>query len=337
MDIAYDHIVEETYSTDRAATPTPTRDTATSDTSTTSPPRPNLNQEFQETFRAFSSSPWGARLGGLWGNVRKQGESYYEGAKKEVEEVGEEAMKGFTDLKESLVNRTGGMSLGEEGREGGSAGAGKRDTDTTPTATDIEGESSQKTRTESEVIRENDSLIARFRSEAAKRLKDIEKAEDAADEALLRFGTNIRNFLRDAVAVAPPTDDASSGKRGTDVLFESKDSTGKRVLHTTRLDAHLHVIHTTLDKFTKDPESEEWPIFGENFKIDEQTQRISHDLEKYPELRNAMEQLVPEKVEYKNFWSRYYFLRLVLETEEQRRKDMLKGLNRESTHRIAFS
>ena len=318
MDIAYDHIAEETY-TDRATTPKPTPAPAD---------RPSLNTEFQETFRAFSNSPWGAKLGGLWGNVRKQGETYYEEAKREVEEASGEALKGFTDLQEQLVSRTRGMSLGEEGRD--------PDADVLvekgemPKMRDVvqDGPTGEKerARTESEVIRENDSLVARFRSEATKRLKDLEKAEDAADEALLRFGTNIRNFLRDAVSVAPPSDgESAAGDNRSEVLFESKDAAGKRVLHTTRLDAQLHVIHTTMDKFTKDPESDEWVSFKDGFKIDKQTQRISVDLERYPELRKAMKQLVPEKVEYKDFWCRYYFLRMVLEAEEQRRKEMLKG------------
>jgi hypothetical protein len=321
MDIAYDHIAEETYS-DRATTPKPTSSSTPTPTN-----RPNLNTEFQETFRAISNSPWGAKLGGLWGNVRKQGESYYEEAKREVGEASGEAIKGFTDLKESFVSRTRGMSLGEEERDPDRDARAERGT--MPTATNTvpgDGAAQEKARTESEVLRENDSLVARFRSEAAKRLKDLEKAEDAADEALLRFGTNIRNFLRDAVSVAPPSEeDTAAGNVGSEVLFESKDATGKRVLHTTRLDAQLHVIHTTPDKFTRDPESDTWVGFRDGFEIDKQTQRISEDLEKYPELRKAMEQLVPEKVEYKDFWCRYYFLRMVLETEEQRRKEMLKG------------
>jgi hypothetical protein len=322
MDIAYDHIAEETYS-DRTPTPKP---------SSTQPPtsRPNLNTEFQETFRAFSNSPWGAKLGGLWGNVRKQSESYYAQAQREVGEASGEALRGFTDLKEQLVGRTRGMSLSEEGRERVSDEDGMAEEGEAPKV-DVEqgagGEKDkEKVRTESEVLRENDSLVARFRSEAAKRLKDLEKAEDAADEALLRFGTNIRNFLRDAVSVAPPSEeDTKAGKAGSEVLFESKDAAGKRVLHTTRLDAQLHVIHTTPDKFTRDPDSDRWLGFKDGFKIDEQTQRIGEDLEKYPELRKAMEHLVPEQVEYKDFWCRYYFLRMVLETEEQRRKEMLKG------------
>lgn len=324
MDIAYDHIAEETYS-DRTPTPKPN---STSGPSAPSAPT-NLNTEFQETFRTFSNSPWGAKLGGLWGNVRKQSSSYYAQAQRDVGEASGEALKGLTDLKESLVNRTRRASVGEE-----QTGV-EEDTEAASGVASKTGEARQrsggnkaaeKSRTESEVLRENDSLVARFRSEAAKRLKDLEKAEDAADEALLRFGTNIRNFLRDAVSVAPPSGEGpNAGKAGSEVLFESKDAAGKRVLHTTRLDAQLHVIHTTPDKFTRDPESDKWAGFRDGFEIDKQTQRIGEDLERYPELRRAMESLVPEKVEYKDFWCRYYFLRMVLETEEQRRKEMLKG------------
>ena len=46
---------------------------------------------------------------------------------------------------------------------------------------------------------------------------------------------------------------------------------------------------------------------------------------KYEELRNAMEQLVPEQVDYKHFWMRYYFLRKAVEEDEKRRKELLKG------------
>ena len=321
MDIAYDHITEETFSSDRAPTPTPRKAEASS------PSRPNLNAEFQETFRAFSNSPWGAKLGGLWGNVRRQGEQYYEEARREVGEASEEALRGISGLKETIVKQTQSLSLEEEkkGKEGSvSADAGADDTIATDTGS--EGRQSSKKRTESEVIRENDSLIAKFRSEATKRLKDMEKAEDAADEALLRFGTNIRNFLRDTVAIAPPTDDTGASIKDGSVLFESKDSAGKRVIHTTRFDAQLHVIHSTSSSFTKDPISDEWPKFKEDFKTDQKTEDISNDLRRYPDLRIAMEQLVPEEVDYRDFWCRYYFLRLVIETEEQKRKELLKGM-----------
>lgn len=167
-------------------------------------------------------------------------------------------------------------------------------------------------------------MLSRFRSDAAKRLKDIEKAEDAADEALLKFGTNIRNFLADAVSIAPPESGSENEKNGT-VLFESKDSSGKKVVHATRFDAQLHVIHSSLDSFLKDPASAEWDKWRKDFDVEKKTDAIAKDLDKNTELRAAMEKCVPEKVDYATFWERYYFLRHVIESEEQRRRDMLKG------------
>jgi hypothetical protein len=92
MDIAYDHIQEEAFSNKEGS----------STDSQPQEPGVNLNDELQETFRAFSASPWGSRIGGLWDNVRKQGETYYEGARQEYAAASEEAVKGFSDLKETI-------------------------------------------------------------------------------------------------------------------------------------------------------------------------------------------------------------------------------------------
>jgi len=62
MDVAYDHIQEEVFPEDeegKAHDKAPTE-------------QASLNAEFQEAYKAISSSPWGARLGGLWGSVKKQ-------------------------------------------------------------------------------------------------------------------------------------------------------------------------------------------------------------------------------------------------------------------------
>ena len=304
MDTAYDHIAESTLS------PSPAPERANDDQTT------DLNTELQEKFKAFSASPWGARLGGFFGNVKKQSETYYEGARQEYNSASEEALKGFTDLRGAILQRTRGMSLGENpaGTEAGSSKAAEA------------GDAAASPATESEkALQDNDGFISRFRSEASKRLKDIEKAEDAADEALLKFGTNIRNFLRDAVTIAPPSDSPDASGNKEEVLFESKDSEGKRVIHTTRFDAQMHAIHSSLESFMKDPISDEWPKWVESFKIEQKTDDIAKDLEKYMELRRAMEKLVPENVEYADFWRRYYFLRHVIETEEARRRELLKG------------
>ncbi|CAL8578782.1 hypothetical protein XPA_004555 [Xanthoria parietina] len=322
MDVAYDHIQEEALSPDEAA-----KKEAESKAK-----QPDLNRELQETYRAISASPWGAKLGGWFSDVKKQGETYCKDVPKYVKDAQQEAstasedvLKGFTDLTATLVNRARSMSAGQQNKSDDPKTEALNNL-SQPTATEGAKEK-ERERTESEALRESEGLIARFRSEATKRLKEVQKAEDAADEALLKFGTNVRNFLRDAVTVAPPSeeDGKNKGKDGSSrVLFESKDQDGQRVIHTTRFDAQLHAIHSSFDSFAKDPESAEYDKWHNEFDVEKKTDAIAADLEKYEELRRAMERLVPEKVDYKVFWSRYYFLRMVIESEEQRRREMLK-------------
>lgn len=309
MDVAYDHIQEEVLSPD---------DIANKKSQDPNGKEGNLNTEFQEVYRSFSSSPWGARLGGFFSDVRKHGETYYEGARQEATAASGEALKGFTDLRSTLVSRARSMSTGQI-------------PPATPTAAnqtfdkEAEKEGKDKERSESEALKESEGVISRFRAEAAKRLKDLEKAEEAADAAIFKFGANIGNFLRDAVTIAPPTEETNKdGSRK--VLFESKDRDGKRVIHSTRFDAQLHAIHSSFESFTSDPASTEYAKWKDDFDVEEKTDAIAQDLERYEELRRTMEKLVPEKVEYKEFWTRYYFLRMVVETEEQRRRELLKGM-----------
>ena len=337
METAYDHIQEEVLKTDEkgrpAASPAPSAD---------APPEANLNTELQDAYRTFSSSAWGVRLGGFLGTVRRQGESYYQSARDEASIASEEAIKGFTDLKSSIVSRARGLSLGDDAAPAAPTTAttdSTADVPTSPTGAPEAVAAITPTRasdapTSADPGAETDGFISRFRAEADKRLREIQRAEDAADEALLKFGTNVSNFLRDAVTVAPPSlededeiygEGQEKGERGTKVLFESKDAEGRRVIHTTRLDAQLHVIHCSLDSFTKDPASLEWAKWQKDFDVETKTDAIAADLEKYEDLRRAMERLVPEMVEYGAFWARYYFLRMVAASEEQRRKEMLKG------------
>lgn len=256
--------------------------------------------------------------------TRQQGGHYYEEAQKEYTVASTTASKGINDL----LTRTRGISLSQISSEPTSTSEGvdnaKKDA--------LAGGSSSKEpihpdRPDSlpqDIVKEATGIVARFRAEAANRLKDIQKAEDAADEALLKFGTNITNFLKDAVQIAPPSDEeVDSGN--SEVLFASKDAEGKRVIHTTRFDAQLHVIHCSLDSFIKDPASSEYEPWAKKFDVEQNTGDIAKHLEQYDELRRAMEKLVPESVEYTLFWKRYYFLRHIIESEEKRRKEMLKG------------
>jgi len=297
MDLAYDHIQEEAVS-EQSNEPKEQKIEQTT-----------LNTDFQEAYKAISSSPWGAKLGGFFGSVVKQGENVYKEAQQELSAVGEEATKGLTDLRSSILSRTRALSLAQKNAAEGQAASGESG----------EGQDKATSKEQSEA----EGVLERLRSEAAKRLKEIQKAEDAADEALLKFGTNIRNFLMDAVTIAPPSEDPNT--QGNTILFESKDAQGKRVFHTTRFDAQLHVIHSSLDSFLKDPMSQEYEPWTKEFNVESKTDDISKDLEKYDELRSAMEKLVPDRVAYVDFWKRYYFLRHSIETAEARRRDLLKG------------
>lgn len=331
MDFAYDLI------NDRSSTPKPS-DTTGSDSEATSstptratqqPQRQDLQTEFQETFKAFSNTQWGAKLGGWWSTTRTQGASYYESARKEAEKREAEAARVLEEARKLVVERTKTVVEAAENQLDNIVNEEKRAELQAARKQQREHESERSlpgaSTIEQQEEEDTDTFLARFKSEAAKRLKEVQKAEDAADEALLRFGTNIRNFLKDTISVSAP--EASSQSQSTDVVFESRDiATGKRVIHTSRFDAQLHVIHTTPSSFTEDPEaSQGWQDFKEGFDIADKTHDIATDLDKYSELRSTMETLVPETIDYKDFWTRYYFLRHVVQSQEEKRKELLQS------------
>ncbi|KAH7381324.1 hypothetical protein DE146DRAFT_282772 [Phaeosphaeria sp. MPI-PUGE-AT-0046c] len=322
MDSAYDHIQEESYPQD------PTKQRA-GGTSTHQETTNNFNAEIQDAYKAISSSPWAARLGGFLGTVKKQGEQYYDTASKQYAETSKNATAGVS----TLIGHARNLSV--QAAESATPQDASADKQASASNEDPDAHPDRPESLPADIAREAASVLSRFRSEAAKRLKDIEKAEDAADEALLKFGTNIRNFLADAVSIAPPPSGSEDERNGT-VLFESKDSTGKKVVHATRFDAQLHVIHSSLDSFLKDPASAEWEKWRTGFHAENKTDAIAKDLEKHAELRSAMEKCVPEKVDYATFWERYYFLRHVIESEEQRRRDMLKASKPADEEEVAW-
>ena len=188
-----------------------------------------------------------------------QGESVYREAQQELTAVSHDATRGFTDLRETIINRTRSLSLNTSAQPATTAEAGEA-SETTPTTT--------KDMSSEQAIQESETVLSRLRGEAAKRLKDLQKAEDAADEALLRFGSNLRDFLSDAIKIAPPTGGADE-QGNNPVLFESKDAHGKRVIHTSRFDAQLHVIHTTSDNFMKDGAGDEYDAWTKDFDLDQ--------------------------------------------------------------------
>jgi hypothetical protein len=254
--------------------------------------------------------------------TRSQGEQYYETAA--ASKQYKEATAGVSNL----ISHARNLSVQANDAAASTAKDLKAELDT-----DKEDMTPHPDRPESltaDIVKEAQGIVSLFRSNASKRLKELQKAEDAADEALLKFGSNVRNFLAEAVTIAAPASGSQAEKDGA-VLFESKDSSGKKVVHATRFDAQLHVIHSTLDSFLKDPASPQWDAWKKDFDAEKKTDAIAKDLEKHEELRSAMEKVVPEKADYATFWCRYYFLRHVIESEEQRRREMLKGASSTSS------
>ena len=344
MDIAYDHIQEEAFSPSDSHPSAPTTTTQpTSDNANIqdAPQSPTLNTELQHAFQAVSSTQWGSTIGGWFSQARKQGESFYQDLQKEASEAQEQATKGFSSLKEQVVSRTRSLSLSAEpGPLATVPGEEAVPSVTTTTSGSAQAEAEalgvgeKHESLPADIVKEAGTLVASLRSTAASKFKDLQRAEDAADEALLKFGTNIRNFLRDTVVITAPTDADGGKPKGTDaagneVLFETQEpGTGKKVFHSTRLDAQLHAIHTAALSFTEDPaRGEQWDEWQRDFDVEKKTEDVARDLERYEELRKAMERLVPEKVEYKVFWMRYYFLRKAVEEEERRRREVLKGMS----------
>ena len=355
MDIAYDHIQEESLSptSEKPHTspqpPTDGSNASTSPEAAPAPTSPTVTADLQSALQAAASSPWGSTLNSWFTTARQQGQSFYADLQKEAEQATEQATKGFSSMREEVVKRTRSLSLG-----GGQAADGLVPGEESVPVAQNAGEGAEAERVVShestgagaaaeaealhqgdkpeslpaDIVKEAGTLVASLRSTAVSKLKDLQRAEDAADEALLKFGTNIRNFLRDAVVISAPDEEQRKEGEG-EVLFETQEpGTGRKVFHSTRLEAQLHAIHTTATSFTQEPaEGGEWEAWREGFDVEERTEGIAGDLEKYEELRRAMEKLVPELVEYRVFWMRYYFLRKAVEEEERRRREVLKGNN----------
>ncbi|PNS15110.1 BSD domain-containing protein [Sphaceloma murrayae] len=339
MDVAYDHIQEEALAPEEGARQQGEQGDKPA----------GLNAEFQEAFKAVSASPWGARLGGFFGQVKKQSETLYTEAQKEYTTISSQATRGLTDLQSNLASRARAISINQPEADGSAASFSDPNfvLPASPTKTikpsDVHGDvpsggkgkepardegDSEIERPESlpaDIVKEATFMVSRFRLEAASRLKDVRKAEDAADEALLKFGSNIQKFFRDAVTVTAPETGAEGRDGQREVLFETNDSEGKRVFHSSRFDAQLHVIMSSKESFLKDPESGEWAGFKERWDVEKKTDDIAKELDRYEELRGVFGTLVPERVEYGTFWARYYFLKGVVEEEERRRKEVLKG------------
>ncbi|KAF5094613.1 hypothetical protein D0Z00_003465 [Geotrichum galactomycetum] len=181
--------------------------------------------------------------------------------------------------------------------------------------------------------------------------RDLEVFENKAGSYLLQFGTDFKTILKDAVNVAGPTgaaattsknDGSSTAAAGeSDVIFNVPEDIRNQI-YSTRQDAQLHALHTSKEPFLletiTDPGYEK---FKANFNLDKQTDVITADLKKYPKLRTLMEDLTSAKdgektVRFSEFWTRYYFMREQIATQEELRKKVLVGVDAEQEEELGW-
>lgn len=108
-----------------------------------------------------------------------------------------------------MVNRTRGLSL-----------SGQPNVNNASAHREDDGNQS-----DAETIRPSEGILSRIKAG----LTELEKVEQRADEYILQFGSNIGNFLKEAVTIVPPEGEVFSDDAAQkDVLFESKDDGSKR-------------------------------------------------------------------------------------------------------------
>jgi hypothetical protein len=99
-------------------------------------------------------------------------------------------------------------------------------------------------------------------------------------------------------------------------------------LSTSRVDALLHELHTNPDVLLSDPDPSKEAAFTswqKDFSADQSTDEIAALLDRYPELRSKMDNLVPERVSYKDFWMRYLYQKSKIDADEARRKQLFQN------------
>lgn len=283
---------------------------------------------------ANKNSRWAPALGGLWSKAKQQASVALEEAGKDLKAVRSEV----GDLWGSATT-----SSDVEKYKLDESTSGKRAT-TDVKKTDSASSSSDALASSLETItaaptdgkpKGTKNMLAMLTKKAQLYIdeldKDLEVVENTAGSYLAQFTTDVSAYLKEAVSVAPPL--LSSGGASRDggaagepeVLFNVPEDIRNQI-YSTRLDAQLHALHTSPEPYLE-PRPTDDPAFAPfagQFDIANQTDQIAADLDKYPLLRTLMERLVPNEVAYDEFWLRYYFMREMITSQEEKRKALLQ-------------
>ncbi|KAK9492921.1 hypothetical protein V1508DRAFT_126215 [Lipomyces doorenjongii] len=313
MDTAYDAIQQEALPDKDFVERAP-------EGSSSEPAAPTLSEEFNEAVQTFHDSAWGTKIGGLWETVKKQSEVAFDITKKDISVASEMATKELASLSEQLRTSTIANQVATQASALVTSASERLSFD------GGEGSSSRSAQIANSVRiapKSTSKMFSVLRQKAQARIEELDTAEFS--KYLNQVGKEVSDFLKDAVTIDPGEDEYAEGTKtpiSKDVLFDVPEDI-KRQIYTTRLDAQLHALHTSVEPFLADSDDVAYEEFAKGFSVDSQTATIAGDLDHYPELRKLMEKLVPEKITYEEFWKRYYFLRDQINQEELRRKQLL--------------
>lgn len=269
-----------------------------------------LELEIEKAYETVAKASWGS----IWSKVKQTGEAALKETRKDLEAVQKEI----------------GTLLSDQGRplevEDGNGTA-----QASPSTANLEGSV--------ETVKQpnaSGSGQATMLEELTKRAqlyideldRDLEKIENTAGSYVSRFGKDLKTFLKDAVTVDGPDDSKSSSSDSTsetgedlpsELLFNVPEDIRNQI-YSTRLDAQLYALHTSPEPFLTETADPGYTAFAGMFDVNAHTDTIAKDLEEQSKLRNLMESLVPEKVPYDTFWTKYYYMKQQIEDQEHKRK-----------------
>ena len=90
-----------------------------------------------------------------------------------------------------------------------------------------------------------------------------------------------------------------------------------------RFGAKLAALQAEPGTYTGDPDHEEYAAYHATFDAANKTAEITELLKVVPAMHKLHQELVPEKVAYKDFWCRYFFQAGPMTSEEARKNKLL--------------
>lgn len=297
----------------------------------------NVPEEDDVILKAFNNMGWGRKWSTLVDTVKKQGEAFVEGTKKDLQEFAQV-------LTEDEDPNSTTTTINEDGQ--------------TISSRDITPEENEPSPLDA--IRDNlakintvnftslrDGLTHTLNQTLPNQIKTVRLPENmdltqlkegltngtrSAEHYLQQFGTDVISALKNTVTVLSPEEE-SNGEESRDI---SNNSNNTPRIYASRKEALMAKMQTNENTYLTEPElskkdgEQEKKVletFNSSFKIDEYTEEIAQLLNDYPDLREIMDRLVPVQVSYTLFWQRYFYHAWKIDQDEQKRQLIVQGAN----------